>query len=230
MSSVARLAEIGALIGDPTRCAMLVALMDGRALTASELARAAGVTPPTASSHLAQLTQADLLSVIRQGRHRYHQIASAEVARMLEGLMAVASRTAAPQRVVATGPRDQSMRDLRTCYDHLAGRHAVAIADGMAARGQIVLSPDGGRLTEAGEALLRTLSIDVPAEPGLLVRPCLDWSERRFHLGGGLGAALQQAFLTRGWIRRSEGSRAVSLSPDGRRALADLFDLEALRA
>ena len=226
MSSVARLAEIGALIGDPARCAMLVALMDGRALTASELARAAGVAAPTASSHLAQLTRADLLSVIQQGRHRYHRIASPEVARILEGLMAVASRTSPPPRAVATGPRDLGMRHLRTCYDHLAGQFAVAMADSMARRGQIVLSSDGGRLTETGEALLQTLSIDLAAEPVRLVRPCLDWSERRFHLGGGLGAALQQAFLARRWIRRSEGSRAVTLSPDGRRALEDLFDVQ----
>lgn len=224
MSTVARLAEIGALIGDPARCAMLIAVMDGRALTASELARAAGVTPSTASSHLAQLTQADLLAVIRQGRHRYHRIASQQVAQMLEGLMAVAAQAPRP-RPVATGPRDRDMRRLRTCYDHLAGRLAVAIADRMAAQGQIVLGPDGGRLTPAGEALLDKLSIQLAGEPARLLRPCLDWSERRFHLGGGVGAALQSAFLERGWIQLNARSRAVAVSPGGRRALAELFDL-----
>ncbi|MFC3077776.1 ArsR/SmtB family transcription factor [Phenylobacterium terrae] len=226
MSNIARLAEIGALVGDPGRCAMLVALMDGRALTASELAHAAGVTPSTASSHLAQLTQAELLLVVRQGRHRYHRIASPEVARMLEGIMAVASMAPAV-RPVTTGPRDRDMRHLRTCYDHLAGSLAVAIADSMAQRGEIILGPEGGRLTGAGEALLGRLSIDLTDRRAGLVRPCLDWSERRFHLGGGLGATLQQAFLQRGWIRLSPRSRAVVLSQQGRGALREVFDLRS---
>ena len=229
MSSVARLAEIGALIGDPARCAMLVALMDGRALTASELARVAGVTPPTASSHLAQLSQANLLCVIRQGRHRYHQIASAEVARMLEGLMAVASRTGAPPRAVATGPRDKGMRHLRTCYDHLAGQLAVAMADSMAARGEIVLGPDGGRLTPAGEGLLAKLSIRLAVEPVRLVRPCLDWSERRPHLAGAIGAALCARCLDMGWLRRRDGTRALLITPAGEQGFRARFGV-ALRA
>lgn len=223
MTSVARIAEIGALIGDPARCAMLVALMGGRALTASELSQAAGVAPSTASSHLAQLCAAGLLEVLRQGRHRYHRIATPEVARMIESVMAVAVPLASPCPV-HTGPRDAGMRRLRTCYDHLAGSVAVAIADRMQAAGQLSLGSDGGQMTSTGEALLRDLSIDLTAPSHL--RPCLDWSERRFHLGGRVGAALQQGLLRKGWIRVQAGSRAVAISVEGRRGLYEAFGIE----
>lgn len=223
MSSVARIAEIGALIGDPARCAMLIALMGGRALTASELAHAAGVAPSTASSHLAQLCTAGLLEVLRQGRHRYHRIATPEVARMIESVMAVAAPPVS-LRQVHTGPREAGVRRLRTCYDHLAGSVAVAIAERMQAAGQLSLGSDGGHLTPSGEALLRELSIDLTSPAHL--RPCLDWSERRFHLGGRVGAGLQQGLLRKGWIRTQPGSRAVAISLEGRRGLYETFGIE----
>lgn len=219
MSTVSRVAAIGALIGDQARCAMLVALMDGRALTATELARAAGVTPQTASSHLNQLVTSDLLRVIRQGRHRYHSIASPDVARMIEGVLAVAGARASP-RPTLTGPRDQQMRRLRTCYDHLAGSIAVAIADSMTSGQHLAMGPDGGRLTAAGEALLGGLGI---SRSDGFVRPCLDWSERRFHIGGELGARLQSAFLSRGWITLAREGRAVTLTPNGSLEINRLF-------
>ncbi len=129
MVTTVSIAEVGALVGDPTRAAMLQALMDGRALTASELASVAGITPQTASGHLAQLAGAGLVAVAKQGRHRYHHLATSDVARMLESLMLVAA--ASPVRRVKTGPRDQELRRARTCYDHIAGWLGVALADAM---------------------------------------------------------------------------------------------------
>ena len=231
MLSTAAFAETAALVGDPARANMLAALMDGRALTATELAGVAGVTPPTASGHLARLTAAGLLAVERQGRHRYHRLATPAVAQMLEGIMAVAAGGAgrAGRAAAVVGPRDQALRRARTCYDHLAGRIAVAMADRMVARGEIELSPDGGALTEAGAGFLHRLGLDLElttARPGRRVfcRPCLDWSERRPHIAGALGAALCRHCFARGWMRRIEGTRAVSVTPAGRLALGTAFE------
>ena len=228
MLTTSALAETAALVGDPARASMLTTLLDGRALTATELARAAGITPQTASGHLARLVEAGLLEVARQGRHRYHRLASQEVAQMLEGLMAVSRRPGSERVVRAIGPRDRAMRRARTCYDHLAGEVAVAIADRMVERGQLELSLDGGALTETGEALLGSLGVELtPPKRGtrLFCRPCLDWSERRPHIGGALGASLCRACIEQGWIRRLEGTRAVSITPSGRAAFARAFEV-----
>lgn len=225
MPTPAALAETAAVIGDPARAAMLAALLDGRALTAGELAEAAGITPQTASAHLARLTAAGLLAVARQGRHRYHRLASPAVARLLEDLGTLAS----PPRRLATGPRDAAMRLARTCYDHLAGRLAVAIAEAMVARGELDLSADGGTLTEAGEALLARLGMPSPpprrGRP--ICRPCLDWSERRPHLAGALGAALCAHCFDKGWVRRRERGRSLLVTPTGWQGFADTFGIAA---
>ena len=233
MLSTAALAETATLIGDPGRAAMLTALMDGRALTATELARAAGITAQTASGHLARLTAAGLLAMERQGRHRYHRLGSPEVAQMLETIMSVAAAPSAGRpRKVVTGPRQAALRQARTCFDHLAGVLAVAIADRMIARGHVELAADGGRLTDAGTKFLADLDID--PRPGgkrsgaVFCRPCLDWSERRPHIAGQVGAALCRACLDRGWVRRVEGSRALTISPAGRSALDQAFGVRLL--
>ena len=169
--------------------------MDGGALTASELARVAGVTPQTASSHLSQLVGVDLIEVRKQGRHRYHRLARPEVARMLEGIMQIASKDAAMlQRKVVTGPRDAAMLKARTCYDHFAGKLSIVLTDRLIEVGAIVLDNEA---TPKGEAYLRErgIVIDNPGSSGRktsrpLCRPCLDWSERRFHIAGKLGAAI----------------------------------------
>jgi DNA-binding transcriptional ArsR family regulator len=230
--NTAAMAEIAALAGDPARACMLQALMDGRALTATELAHAAGVAPQTASGHLGQLARAGLISVERQGRHRYHRLASAAVARMMEGLMLVAADSRPAVRARVVGPRDEKMRAARTCYDHLAGRLGVGIADAMSARGYLELSEDAGLVTAAGEQFLARLgvSLEAPAQGARpartsrpLCRPCLDWSERRWHLAGRLGAAICSHCFDRGWVRRRAADRALDVTPLGTRAFREDF-------
>jgi DNA-binding transcriptional ArsR family regulator len=234
MVSTTAFAETAALVGDPARANMLSALMDGRALTAAELARAASVAPQTASGHLARLTTAGLLAVEKQGRHRYHRLASPEVAGMLEGIMAVAERA---RRPVSVGPRDLAMRAARTCYDHLAGKLAVAMADAMLERGHIELSPDGGALTQDGALFLRSLGVDLDAAEAraarrggssrVFCRPCLDWSERRPHVAGAVGAAICNCCFALNWVRRIEGTRAITVTPKGRLGFKHSFGVDA---
>ena len=167
MTSQSAFTEIAALAGDPARAGMLHALMDGRALTASELARVAGITPQTASGHLARMAIAGLLAVEKQGRHRYHRLASPAVAQMVEGIMQVASGLGSARPRLVVGPRDAALRAARTCYDHLAGRLGVALADALVEGGQIELASDGGMVTEAGIAFFGRIGIDLdgPADP-----------------------------------------------------------------
>jgi DNA-binding transcriptional ArsR family regulator len=226
MATNAQFAEIARLAGDPARAAMLHALMDGRALTATELAGAANITPQTASGHLGRLLTAELLSVQQQGRHRYYRLASPAVAQMMESIMRVAWRGKQPSRPL-TGPRDIALREARTCYDHLAGRLGVELADALRARGRVELSDDAGIVTSAGVKFFNKLGI--PSETlkvkgrRMLCCPCLDWSERRPHLAGALGAALCTHSLGQGWIRRVRGSRAVLVTAKGVRAFRDEF-------
>ncbi len=227
MFSTASLAETAALVGDPARAAMLMALMDGRALTASELARAAGITPQTASGHLARLTAAGLLGLHCQGRHHYHRLASPAVARMLEGIIEVtaAKEAARPPKAVVTGPRDKAMRAARTCYDHLAGQLGVRLADALTERSYVELSSEGGAVTETGIGFCREFGVDLGAAAGghVYCRPCLDWSERRLHIGGAFGAALAARCFALNWIRRNPESRAVSVTPAGERGFRERF-------
>jgi len=231
MASNAVFAEVAALAGDPARAAMLHALMDGRALTASELARVAGITPQTASGHLARMVAVGLLSVEKQGRHRYHRLASPTVAQMIESIMRVASSLPPTRPPLSVGPRDAALRAARTCYDHLAGHLGVALADALVAGGYAELANDAGVVTGAGIELLGRIGIDVDAllaRPGprsarILCRPCLDWSERRPHLAGALGAALCSHSFTKGWIRRIDGTRAVVITPKGQRIFREEF-------
>ncbi|HEX2113632.1 MAG TPA: winged helix-turn-helix domain-containing protein [Alphaproteobacteria bacterium] len=229
MTTNARFAEIAALAGDPARVGMLHALLDGRALTATELARAAGVSPQTASGHLARLNRAGLIAVHQQGRHRYHRLASAAVAQMMEGIMQVAALANPVPRPMVVGPRDAALRHARTCYDHLAGRLGVALADAMVESGHVELTEDAGLLTDSGMVLLKRAGLDVDSITAgkrakrVLCRPCLDWSERRPHLAGALGAALCTHSLENGWIRRIDGTRAVSITRKGEQGLRDVF-------
>jgi DNA-binding transcriptional ArsR family regulator len=219
------MAEVGALLGDPARANILAALIDGRALTATELAYIAGVAPQTASGHLAKLTQANLLVLEKQGRHRYYRLASALVGGMLESVMTVAApqmpgRRRPPSRI------DDQMRTARTCYDHIAGRLGVAIADALTTRGHIVLAQDGGEVTEAGAAFLVNFGVALvkpTASRRPFCRPCLDWSERRWHIAGKVGAALCRRCLELGWVERRRDTRALAITSEGLHSFAETF-------
>ncbi|HLH89130.1 MAG TPA: helix-turn-helix transcriptional regulator [Xanthobacteraceae bacterium] len=229
MATNAMFAEVAALAGDPARAGMLHALMDGRALSASELARVAGVTPQTATGHLGRMTAAGLLCVEKQGRHRYHRLATPAVAQMMESIMRVASALEPERPKVTVGPRDAAMRTARTCYDHLAGRLGVALADALVAGGHAEMTSDGGMVTETGVAFLDRVGVDVAplldrrGKKRVLCRPCLDWSERRPHIAGALGAELCRQSFANNWIRRTEGSRAVAITPKGFRIFREAF-------
>ena len=235
MATTHQIAEIASHLAEPARIAMLAALMDGRALTATELASVAAITPQTASTHLARLTLAHLLRVERQGRHRYHRLATPEVARMLEGVMQLASAREGDGFTPLVGPRDEALRNARTCYDHIAGRLGVAIADGLVNAGAVELDDDAGLVTERGVGLLRRAGIDVAASGApktarparRLCRACLDWSERRFHIAGRLGAAICRHALEQRWVRRLEDTRALEVTAAGRTALRQAFAISA---
>lgn len=220
MRDLPDLAAIASLAGDPARASMLTALMDGRALTATELALEAGVVPSTASSHLGKLLRAGLISIEKQGRHRYFRLADEDVAELVERMMGVASA-----KRIRTGPADPELRTLRVCYDHFAGERAVALFDALQRSGRISTRRGSLVLTDRGEALCRDLGIDLEESATTrrpLCRACLDWSERRHHLAGALGAAILERFLTKRWARRDPGSRIVRLSAEGERRFTAL--------
>jgi DNA-binding transcriptional ArsR family regulator len=225
MPSIApQLAEVAQLVADPGRANILSTLMDGRALTASELATVAGVTPQTASSHLAKLVQRQLLTVRRRGPRRFYRLATPLVAQMLEGIMTVAAT--GPQRFRPPSKIDDQMRRARTCYDHLAGELGVAVTDAMVERGYLVLDEDAGELTAEGMKFLSGLGIDLdsPARSRrAFCRPCLDWSERRPHLAGRVGAAIANLALQRDWIRRRPQGRSIEITEAGLSAFKTLF-------
>ncbi|MET1411144.1 winged helix-turn-helix domain-containing protein [Roseibium sp. HPY-6] len=220
------IARIGALIGDPARANILGALLGGKALTATELATEAGITGQTASSHLKKLVDGSLLVQTKQGRHRYFTLAGPEVAAVLEAVMGLAAHKGHLR--VRTGPRDPAMRAARVCYDHLAGDMAVRIFDSMQSRGflKVTQEKSGLGLTECGEAFVCDVGIDLEGLKSArrpLCRACLDWSERRSHLAGSLGAAFLAKFQDEGWMRRERDSRVVQISPIGNERLVKLF-------
>lgn len=218
------IARIASLVGDPARANMLTALMDGGALTASELALEAGVTVQTASSHLSKLMDGGLLALTAQGRHRYYGLANPQIATMLETIMGVAA-SMGPQRV-RPGPREATMREARICYDHLAGDQAVAMLDGFLERNILIRDGEIIGMGASGPSFFRAVGI----EPNALAtsrrpvcRACLDWSVRRAHLAGSLGAAIFDKIISEKWARREPGSRAVIFSPPGKRAFEKAF-------
>ena len=233
MVHIVSFAEIGALVGDPARANMLEALMDRRALTAKELASLAGITPQTASGHLAKMLTAGLISMEQHGRHHYHSLASAEVARMLEGMQQVASTQNIKHagRTIRIGPRDAAMRIARGCYDHMAGTLAVSITDAMLGRGQIEFDGDGGSVTDTGKSFLEKFGVDIAAaaqSKRIFCRPCLDWSERRFHLAGAVGAALMQRTLELKWLKRQDSTRALAITRAGHDGFRKTFGIEPI--
>jgi DNA-binding transcriptional ArsR family regulator len=221
------IAMVASLVGDPARSNMLTALMTGRALTASELAQEAGITPQTASSHLAKLEAGGLIEPEKQGRHRYYRLTGPDVAGVLEGLAGLAAR--AGHMRVRTGPKDPALRRARICYDHLAGDLGVQMLDSMKKQRLVRASKQAIELTGEGRRFMaESLQIDTdalahPRRP--VCKACLDWSERRHHLAGTLGAAVMARFTELKWAARDEapGSRVVNFTRNGEKRFAALF-------
>lgn len=221
--------NIAALVGDHARAAMLTALMSGEALTATELAAEANVTKQTASGHLAKMAQAGLLVAEKQGRHRYFRLAASDVGRMLESIMGVAERTGATR--IRPGPRDPALRKSRICYDHLAGDLGVSLYDSLVSNRLIRVSLDDDQqtqltLTRSGKKFFEHKQIDVVGTTKSrrpVCRACLDWSVRRHHLAGQLGAHLLDHFIEKKWAKRIEGTRVIQFSARGEKMLGQEF-------
>lgn len=229
MSSVASgntIAEVANLIGDAARANMLSALMGGQALTAGELARHAGVTAQTTSGHLGKLAEAQLIAVEKQGRHRYYRLASSEVAHAIHALMALAA--SGPKRHHPIGPKDEALRLARTCYDHMAGRISIALANSLTGNDYVLLADGAGLITDEGRRFFCDFGIDLDEavrSERPLCRTCLDWSERRPHVAGRLGASLLDRTLALGWISRTAESRALRITRAGEIGFGGTFGL-----
>ena len=206
---------------------MVSALLDGRALTASELASAARITPQTASTHLAKLTEAGVLSVVRQGRHRYFRLASPSVGDMIDGIVAVA--LAKRPRYRPLSPHARALGAARICYDHLAGRLSVDLTDAFVAREYVVLDVEAAEITRAGIRFFTEFGIELStprATRRRFCRLCLDWTERRPHIAGAVGAAITRRYFELGWMERMKGSHAVLVTPSGRRGFRKTFGID----
>ena len=225
MVAAANMVEVAALVGDTARATILAALMGGQALTGSELAFLARISRPTASEHLAKLVNARLVAVSKKRRFSYYRIGSPLVAQMLESIIAVAA-IEVPPRHQPRSAQDERLRFARTCYDHLAGRLGVAIADALVAKGHIVLEEDGGEVTDAGADFLRGFGADLTSKARsrrIFCRPCLDWSERRHHVAGMVGAEICRRCLELDWIARERDTRAVRVTPAGDAGMRQVF-------
>jgi DNA-binding transcriptional ArsR family regulator len=226
MSNAPQMAEVAALVGDPARANILCALLGGRALTATELAFAAGVSPQTTSGHLGKLLGARLLVLLKQGRHRYFRLAGPHVGQMLESIMNVA--LTGPPRFQPKSKLDEKLRHARTCYDHIAGLLGVVLADRLAEREFVILGEEAGEVTPAGAKFLSKLGVDLSgarAKRRVFCRPCVDWTERRPHIGGAVGAAMAIRCFELKWIARLPDSRALAITTAGRRGLMEHFAL-----
>lgn len=217
---------IAALIGEPVRARMLWALLDGRAYTATELSMLADTSPQNASMHLAKLVQAELLRVSSQGRHRYYSFARDEVAYAIEALANLAPAPAAKKPL----PEKASpIKHCRTCYDHLAGKTGVLITESLLTKAYLVEQDNSYKVSDSGHQWFAELDIDTAAlkkQRRVLARPCLDWSERRYHLAGSLGAALLDKMLEADWLRSVKNSRAVVITGKGQQQLYRLLGIE----
>jgi len=231
MSYDLNISAVAALIAEPARAAMLAALLDGRALPAGELAYACGVTPQTASAHLAKLLHGNLVAVETEGRHRYYRLASADVAEAMERLGAI--RREQPVRRKPLGRAARQLQWARCCYNHLAGQLGIAVAHRLEVGGFIVPAANKQYdITSAGADWFAGIGLDVcslkPTRRGV-ARQCLDWTERRHHLAGPLGVELLNVLCSNDWLRRTRDSRAVRVTALGRRELKRRLGVEMPR-
>lgn len=229
MTFAAGFSTAAALIADPARARILTFLLDGRAYPAGQLAEVSGITPQTASSHLQQLLAGGLIACEAQGRHRYYRLAGPRVAQALEHLATLTPNQ--PVKRPALSSEGRELRYCRSCYDHLAGQIGIAVTQALQSRGFIVMADDHQfRLTETGVAWFEALGIDVqalkPTRRGI-ARPCLDWTERTYHLAGPLGRHLLDALIAQGWLRRTKQSRRLEVTPKGRMELKQRLDIDA---
>ncbi|MDR6857610.1 helix-turn-helix transcriptional regulator [Variovorax guangxiensis] len=223
-SADTHLARLAGAIAEPARARMLCCLLDGHARTATELAAVGEVAASTASAHLARLKEQRLVESVAQGKHRYFRLAGNEVAAVLEGLLVVAG---APRGEFQPSTPSR-LRAARTCYDHMAGTAGVALHDRLHAQGWLETEGDAYELTAEGAVALESLGLDIESARRSRRRfacACLDWSERRPHLGGALGAAWLQLSLRRGWVRQALDGRALTLTPKAQREMPELFGL-----
>ena len=229
MNDGPNIAKVGALLGDSARADALTALMADRALTATELAAIAGVTKQTMSAHLSKLLAASLVAVDQQGRHRYFRLADDDVGGLLESLMGVAFRTGAVRLV--SSPREPALRKARVCYDHLAGELGVLAYESMLRENRLIMTSVGLSPSVSGLAWFKKAGIDTDLaqrQRRTYCRPCMDWSERRYHLAGSLGAALLSRVCDLGWARREKSpSRIVRFTTNGERRFRDLINVKS---
>ncbi len=227
MLADADLAAVGRMLGDGHRAEFLLALLGGDELSAGELASRSGASSSLASAHLSKLLQAGMLSVRRDGRQRYYRIDNPQLAQAIEALLAIAPPRRA--RALRESKHGQAIQRARTCYDHLAGELGVALTDALEHKQFITPWANGWELTPEGQRQFEDLGLDIDSIRRLrraFARPCLDWTERRPHLAGALGAAVTSRLLDMGWLRRLPDTRAVRLTPPGRTKLRETFGIE----
>src|ERR1700758_1708818 len=226
MVAAANLGGVAALVGETGGGEETNGLMGGQSPAATELAYCANVSRSTASDHLSKLVAAHLLTVTRNRRFSYYRIASPLVANMLESIKVVAAIEVPPRRKPRSANED-ALRFARSCYDHLAGRLGVAVTDALVAMGHIVLTDDGGEVTASGVRFLSAFGADLtPRARRIFCQPCLDWSERRYHLKGLVGARILHRLLELGWLKCVSGSRALQLTSSGNAGLSEIFQIE----
>ncbi len=227
MTLHSNISNIASLLGEPSRANMLTALLDGRFHTAGELAHAASITPQTASFHLARLTEQGWISTEKHGRYRYYRLAGNETAQKLEQFLAIC-----PVPEVRSLKQSQQMDQLRygrTCYDHLAGQVGVLLTESLVQQGHLIMKDGAFEVSETGVERFTAIGLDIAQlrrKRRAFAHACLDWSERKHHLGGALGQGLLQLCLERGWIERMSGIRAIQVTANGKQAFRDHFSVE----
>ncbi|MDQ0049146.1 DNA-binding transcriptional ArsR family regulator [Paenibacillus polymyxa] len=227
MSTKSNVAMIASLVSEPSRAAILTALLDGRFHTASELAHMASIKPQTASFHLAKMTEAQVVTVEKQGRHRYYGIQDLEVARVMESLLSIAPPV--PIKSFKQASENEAIRLARTCYDHVAGQLGVQLMSFFVQKGILSEDQDGLHITEQGETFFTDFKIDLTKtrqKRRSFSHKCLDWSERRHHLAGALGSAVLDRLFELNWIERLPTTRAIRITADGKRGFKEIFSIE----
>ncbi|MEK3874798.1 helix-turn-helix domain-containing protein [Paenibacillus sp. FSL H8-0122] len=227
MQANPNVAIIAALVSEASRAAILTVLLDGRFHSASELAYMARIKPQTASFHLAKMIDANVVTALKQGRHRYFAIGDQEVARVMESLLSIAPPVTV--KSLRQSSQDKALRYARTCYDHLAGNVGVQLTDALLSSGILLEEEDRYTVTERGERFFADFGVDLneaATKRRLFSHQCLDWSERRHHLAGALGNALLERVLELDWVRRLPGTRAVQVTDEGKAGFEEVFSLD----